>query len=105
MIASYADITPGGRRIGAPTTGSPSTGGTDEVFIPQQNAKNLCPSTDARPPMIGGRASICLQNQSARTRQPYLSSTLPVWMPVMVSYSFWVTGPMLPSPMVMTSSM
>ena len=38
------------------------------------------------------------------TRQPLGSSSLPVWMPVIVSYSFWDSSPMEPPLMVMTSS-
>ena len=36
---------------------------------------------------------------STGTIQPLVSGSLPHCIPVMVSYSFWVTGPILPSPM------
>ena len=38
------------------------------------------------------------------TRQPRVSGRLPHWMPVSSSYSFWVSSPMPPSPMCITSS-
>ena len=68
-------------------------------------AQKSAPVAGLSAPRSRGSRGVQTQSASARTRQPYSSGMRPVWMPVMVSYSFWVTGPMLPSPMVMTSSM
>ena len=38
------------------------------------------------------------------TRQPFSSGSRPNWMPVMVSYSFWLSWPISPPLMSMTSS-
>ena len=45
----------------------------------------------------------CLFYFVTSTVQPRVSSTLPVWMPVTVSYSFWLTSPMPPSAICITS--
>ncbi len=37
------------------------------------------------------------------TVQPWVSSSFPVWMPVTVSYSLWLTGPMPPPEISITS--
>ena len=48
----------------------------------------------------------CFLNYSPTlTRQPRSSGRRPVWMPVMVSYSFWLSSPIWPPAMVITSSL
>ena len=39
------------------------------------------------------------------TRQPFSSGSLPSWMPVMVSYSFWLSSPIWLLLMSITSSL
>ena len=52
-------------------------------------------------------ADLAIQNKSYSTGtvQPYLSGSLPHWIPVSVSYSFCVSSPILKSLIVTTSSL